>query len=108
MLPLEERSCSASSNNYFDQALTASLPVKIHNRLLVVTGLPTAISCDDIRSHIQKLTTSHDGLYHNELYVASEKRILPATPDDDVESLSRLLAGEKDKQEEELAADSSL
>ena len=105
LLPLEERTCSTSSNAYFDQALTLSLPVKIHNRLLVVTGLPTGVTCDDIRSHIQKLTASHGGLYHNELYVASEKRIVPATPDDDVESLSRLLAGEKDKQEGASAAD---
>ena len=105
LLPLEERSCSTSSNAYFDQTLTLSLPVKIHNRLLVVTGLPTGISCDDIRSHIQKLTVSHGGLYRSELYVASEKRIVPATPDDDVESLSRLLAGEKDKQEGASAAD---
>ena len=105
LLPLEERSFSISSNSYFDQALTASLPVKIHNRLLVVTGLPTAVPCDELKNHIQKLTISHGGLYHNELYVASEKRIVPATPDDDVESLSRLLAGEKDKQEEAQAAD---
>lgn len=100
VLPLEERSCGISVNNYFDQALTVSLPVKIHNRLLVVTGLPTAIPCDDIRNEIQKLTISHGGLYHNELYVACEKRIIPATPIDDVESLSRLLAGDEARQEE--------
>ena len=105
LLPLEEKSLSISNNSYFDQALTASLPVKIHNRLLVVTGLPTALPCCEMRNHIQKLTVSHGGLYRNELYVASEKRIVPATPDDDVESLSRLLAGEKDKQEEAQAAD---
>lgn len=104
LLPLEERGCGTSNSAYFDQPLTLSLPVKIHNRLLVVTGLPTAIPCDEIRSHIQKLTTSHGGLYHNELYVASEKRIVPATPDDDVESLSRLLAGEKGNQDEEASA----
>lgn len=104
LLPLEERNCTMSTNNYFDQAMIASLPVKIHNRLLVVTGLPTVVPYDEIKSHIQKLTTTHGGLYHNELYVASEKRVVPATPDDDVESLSRLLAGEKDKQEEAAAA----
>jgi len=47
------------------------------------------------------LATSHGGLYHNELYVACEKRIVSATPVDDVESLSRLLAGDEGRQEEE-------
>ena len=105
LLPFEERGCSTTSSSYFDQALTASLPVKVHNRLLVVTGLPTAMPYDEIKTHIQKLTISHGGLYRNELYIASEKRSVPVTSDDDVESLSRLLAGEKDKPKEAQAAD---
>ena len=108
LLPFEERGCSTTNSSYFDQALTASLPVKIHNRLLVVTGLPTALSYDEIKTHIQKLTVSHGGLYRNELCIASEKRSVPATSDDDVESLSRLLAGEKDKLEEAQAAEGSV
>ena len=108
LLPFEERSCNTSNRSYFDQALTASLPVKVHNRLLVVTGLPTAVPYDEIKTHIQKLTVSHGGLYRNELCVASEKRNVPATSDDDVESLSRLLAGEKGKPDEAQAADGSV
>jgi len=97
LLPLDS---AGSSNNYCDQALASSLPVKIHNRLLVVTGLPTSVPCEEIQAGIKKVTSSHGGLYNNELHLPSEKRAIPPTPSDDVESLSGLLGREKDKEKE--------
>jgi len=97
LLPLGS---TGSSNNYCDQALAGSLPVKIHNRLLVVTGLPTSVPCEEIQAAIKKVTSFHGGLYNNELHLPSEKRAIPPTPSDEVESLSGLLGGEKDKEKE--------
>jgi len=97
LLPLDS---AGSSNNYCDQALASSLPVKIHNRLLVVTGLPTTVPCEEIQASIKKIASSHGGLYNNELHLPSEKRAIPPTPSDEVESLSGLLGGEKNKEKE--------
>ena len=51
-----------------------------HQRLLIISGIPTSLDCEAVKSSIRKICNSHGGLFKDELYLPVRQVHVKSSP----------------------------